>query len=201
MPLDFDAWFKERVSKSRPGGGKFREDEYLLDRNQTEIGVKARGRKKGVEVKGLVTILTEARTNALFPGNIEIWCKWTSDLISLTSLPTLVTRKTRWMRKYDTGSQGIREIKLSEDEMPEDSTVELPAEGCNIELTKVDLINFAWEADWWSFGFEAFGSLKSIEWNLAQAVALLAKEDPPVPPAGEALSYPAWLRLASSVGP
>jgi hypothetical protein len=187
------------VAKFPAGGGKDREDEYLFDRSQPELGIKTRGDKKGVEIKGLVNTLPDPRSTSCFPGHFQIWCKWTSNLVSLQGLPTLLTRKTRWIRKYDAGLQWLQEIKLKEDELPVDPSLGLPAEGCNVELTKVAIVSPASETvSWWSLGFEAFGSLQSIESNLTKTVAFLANQDSPMPPEGQQLSYPAWLGLAIS---
>ena len=48
-------------------------------------------------------------------------------------------------------------------------------------------------APWWTFGFEAFGSLQQVENDLAATVLVLAARGPPPLAGGETNSYPGWL--------
>ena len=52
VPAAVDAWFWKREIPA--GGGNVRTDEYLVDRSQIELGLKKRGTKPGIEIKGLV---------------------------------------------------------------------------------------------------------------------------------------------------
>jgi len=81
------------------------------------------------------------------------------------------------------------EIPMLKDDAPADRRP-FPQQGCNIELTRIEL-----EQDevWWTFGFEAFGDFNSVERNLRAALSLMAARSPPPFPAGEFMSYPAWL--------
>jgi hypothetical protein len=185
-PDRFDAWFQ--AGSPSPGVGR-REDEYLHERGQTELGIKRRGEKPGLEIKGLVAVLPPSRDPAPFVGVIEIWCKWPLSAPPLSDLPTVKTQKKRWLRKFDmTGPQPI-ETPMSKDDAPMDHRP-LPRQGCNVELTRIELEQ---EEVWWTFGFEAFGDLSSIERNLRAALSIMAERRPPPFARGDLLSYPAWL--------
>jgi hypothetical protein len=185
-PDRIDTWFQ--AGPLLPGIG-CREDEYLHEQGQTELGIKRRGGKPDIEIKGLVTVLPQFRDSIPFTGPIQIWCKWQSSLLTLRDLPTVRTKKKRWLRKFDmTGVQPI-EIPMAKDEAPTDHRP-LPQRGCNVELTRIELDP---AQVWWTFGFEAFGNLSSIERDLRTALSVLAGRRPPPFAPGELLSYPAWL--------
>ena len=102
-PTGLEDWFCKAESHGCPaGGGKAREDAYLRDLSQPELGLKRRGGKKGVEVKGLVAVLWSGLVVAPFAGPIEIWSKWTSETLELNSV--IIVEKLRWLRKFDTSS-------------------------------------------------------------------------------------------------
>lgn len=51
-----EEWFRGKHPDGIPaGGGKERRYDYLRDPDQDELGIKRRGEKPGVEVKGLVS--------------------------------------------------------------------------------------------------------------------------------------------------
>jgi hypothetical protein len=54
LPSGLEQWF--RSGTPVPGGGNSREDEYLLDPLQLELGVKNRSGRPGVELKGLIEV-------------------------------------------------------------------------------------------------------------------------------------------------
>jgi hypothetical protein len=60
-----------------------------------------------------------------------------------------------------------------------------------VELTKVTLESVD---SWWTFGFEAFGALRTVEDDLRKVAALLAKRLPDGVAMGTLASYPAWLQ-------
>jgi len=186
-PDEIAAWF--RSAAPQPGGGKPREDEYLHESGQTELGLKRRGGKRGVEAKGLVSVLPEPSDAVPFIGPIEIWCKWRSAALTLRHSSTIRTRKVRWLRKFDTSGSEPHEIQLDENEDPKDGRP-LPGFGCNVELTQVDLDP---GRIWWTLGFEAFGDLYSVEQSLRSTLVVAASRLPPSLGSGELLSYPAWL--------
>jgi hypothetical protein len=170
------------------GGGEERLDEYLLDDKQVELSLKHRGGKLGVEVKGLVTVTWGGLMVEPFVGPIEIWTKWTSDPLELTK-PIIALKKQRWLRKFDTSVLLPQEIPLGSNEKPLNDH-SLPTLGCNVELTKVKLPN----CDiWWTLGFEAFGTIRTIENDLRAVAIMLVNRKPPTFKDGLLASYPAWI--------
>lgn len=199
-PADgLERWFVDGAAHAgvAAGGGDLRVDEYLVEPAQVELGIKSRGGKKGVEVKGLVAVSGRLGETP-FEAPVELWTKWTSAALALPSGSTVRTEKRRWLRKFDGAHNPPREIALGADERPKDSSAALPARGCNVELTHVLV---AGERSWWSFGFESFGTVSTVEKDLAEVARLLAHRRPPSLPGGQAMSYPAWLSATRSATP
>src|SRR5262245_61844013 len=96
------------------GGGTPRTDKYLFDGHQTELGIKRRGGRKGVEIKGLVAILPGTLSEAPFVGSVELWTKWSSETLQLDSHPLIGVEKQRWARKFEVRGQIAREVPLDE---------------------------------------------------------------------------------------
>lgn len=181
-----ESWF--RSGKPDAGGGTPRTDEYLVDDRQRELGMKKRAGTSGIEIKGLVAVRPPLPEP--FSARVQIWTKWTSQALTIDHLPRKVVRKTRWLRKYDTGGSDIRELALDADERLRDSLA-APEHGCQLELVALTIDGSA--DRWWSVGFEAFGTLDTVEDSLRRTIAFVR------PLAGEALagglelSYPDWL--------
>lgn len=196
IPSSFEKWFHGELGGCPPGGGKPRLDEYLYEKGQLELGLKKRGTKPGIEVKGLIATLPMPVAIGPIHGQIQLWSKWTTTELRLDGLALLSTNKTRWMRKYDTGNGGVTEIELKEDEAPKNDTIKLPENGCNVELTKV-LVGPA-QQGWWTVGCEAFApSLGAAEQNLRLVLTSILAKDVPAVEGGEAASYPAWISSLS----
>ncbi len=124
-----------------------------------------------------------------FIGPIEIWTKWSSEVLLLTDAPRIIVNKRRWLRKLDTTGPVPREIKLGTRELPIDGN-RLPDEGCNVEYTEISVEG---APTWVSFSFEAFGPLKTVQSGLRRTTELLSKRQPPSLGNARCLSYPAWL--------
>jgi hypothetical protein len=189
-PTDLAGWFQDKaVHNFSPGGGETRVDLYLVDRDQLELGVKSRGGKNGIEVKGLVSPSEPGLQLSPFTGPIEIWTKWTSNSLDLNSRQTTRIEKRRWLRKFETSSERTREIELDREERP--ATGEPPPQsGCNVEFTALTLDG---HRPWWTLGFEAFGSLAGVTQSLQAVASLLVSRHPPPTPQGLRCSYPQWL--------
>jgi hypothetical protein len=170
-----------------PGGGKPRNDEYLLDPSQQELGIKRRSGRSGIEVKGLVEV--RARIPKPFGGRVQIWTKWTTHALTVEREPRTVIQKTRWLRKFDTGALEVRELQLDADEGLRDGP--LPENGCHVEL--VDLLVGEKRNRWSTFGFEAFGSLDAVERNLQRTIASITPPRQDALAGALELSYPQWL--------
>ena len=199
-PEGLEDWFLE--AKAHPcaaGGGKTRKDHYLKAVGEADLGIKYRGdptlapEDRSVEVKGLIAVSDSALASAPFVGPIQIWCKWPSGALHLPVASLIVLQKQRWLRKFNTDRASPEEIRLNTDEKPFDGS-EPPKRGCNVELTKVDFV--AAGETWWTMGFEAFGSLQTIEGDLRSVAATFARRlsgDRLQSIRGELMSYPAWL--------
>ena len=172
------------------GGGGTRVDEYLRDAGQVELGIKRRGGKRGVEGKGLIAITWGGLAAGPFGGPVELWTKWTSETLELASDLTVAVEKRRWVRKFDGTGPLPQEIPLNDEEGPIDKGP-LPALGCNVELTRVQLPN---GAVWWTLGFEAFGTIRTVENELQAVASAMAARQPPGLGQGRLASYPAWLK-------
>jgi hypothetical protein len=190
LPPGLEQWF--RSGTLTPGGGNSREDEYLVDPLQRELGVKKRSSRAEIEIKGLVEV--RAALPAPFSGRVQIWAKWTSRAITIDHLPRTVVRKTRWLRKYDTSSSAVRELEVDTDEQLRDSAP-LPEHGCNLEVVALTLDD---DARWWTFGFEAFGPLDSVERSLHRTISHVPPIGRELLAGGLELSYPDWLSTARS---
>jgi hypothetical protein len=199
-PSRLEAWFCDPsdVFSHPPGGPEDRADVYLLDPGQVELGLKCRdakeGAKDGVEVKGQVAVAEKDLAAGSLTGRIEVWTKWKSAALTFTALKagshgTVETKKRRWLRKFDTAGSSPTEVPLNAAMKPQGRA--LPDRGCNVELTRVALPS----GDvWWTFGFESFGTLATVEADLRTVAALLADRLPPEFTTGQEASYPAWLQ-------
>jgi hypothetical protein len=188
-PPGLEDWFKRaRPSHpSAPGGGVVpRTDLYRRDAKQVELGIKLRGGKPGYEVKGLVEDLGRIDADP-FVGNGELWTKWTVEGLRFDAEEVVATTKLRWIRKLDTSGQGITEVELGADEKALSGA--RPQTGCQVELTQI----FVGDEGWWSFSFESFGTVATVERDLRAGAAEMAKRSPPALADGAVLGYPAWL--------
>jgi hypothetical protein len=120
------------------GGGRHRVDAYLSDPQQVELGVKLRGNKTGVEVKGLVAVLADGCTDSPFVGPVEIWGKWSSEALSLAGASLVLVSKLRWLRKFVSLGPEIQEIALDINELPIGGR-HVPNDGCNVEYTEISV--------------------------------------------------------------
>jgi hypothetical protein len=195
-PPSLKEWFTEASCHNFPaGGGTRRVDAYLSDPRQVELGVKLRGNKTGVEVKGLLAVLAESCQDSPFVGPIEIWAKWSSEALSLAGEDLVLVSKRRWLRKFGSLGLELREIALDVNELPIDGR-RLPEEGCNVEYTEISV-----EAGlgWVTLGFEAFGTLDNIAACLRRATTRLSLRQCPVLSGGWSASYPRWLQRITSL--
>ena len=194
-PPELRQWFMDAsLHTCAPGGGRLRVDAYLSDRGQVELGIKRRGHRKGVEVKGLVAVLAGECDDRPFVGPVEIWAKWSSEALSLTGMDRIVVRKRRWLRKFGPLGSDYQEIALGADESPIDGR-SLPSEGCNVEYTEISLDG---GRVWTTLGFEAFGSLDKIAASLLRTTEHLSMRRSPTLVGAWHASYPRWLQQVAA---
>lgn len=187
--------FRERfctagVDICSAGGGCKRIDHYFRDLEQSELGIKLRGDKRGVEVKGLIANLQPLSAGP-FGGEIQLWGKWTSLSLQLDPESTLKVEKFRWQRKFDTSFPMPKEIALDTDEQPINSE-RLPTVGCNVELTDIT-VGHHHDDRWWTFGLESFGPLHTLEISLRSVAEALTSRPYSICRDGMLSSYPMWL--------
>lgn len=194
-PREINSWFM--AGELSPGGGRWRQDDYLLDPLQTELGIKKRGQKPGVEIKGLVETLHHNLDPNSHISPIEIWCKWNSGSLSIDRCPTLQVQKLRRLRRFDGTSGRFIEIPLDENENAR-SGRSMPGRGFNVELTEIKVGRR--EEIWWTFGVEAFGDLEFAEGCVRFVQGELASIAKEVFQSARWLSYPAWLSETFTAG-
>jgi hypothetical protein len=171
------------------GGGIMRIDRYLRNAGQGELGIKRRGGVPGVEVKGLVKVTWGGLIAEPFSGPVELWVKWTTESLDLEAAGLIAIEKRRWLRRFDATVPPPQEIPLDEEGMPL-ANRPLPVAGCNAELTRVVLPG----GDvWWTLGFEAFGTIRTVEDDLRATVKALVERRPPSLAGALLASYPVWL--------
>ena len=190
-PANLHRWFGEM--SPAPGGGKLRIDEYLSQTNQSEVSIKIRGGRPGVEIKGLGAVCRSELVP--FAPYVELWCKWRLQASALEMTKRIIIQKTRWIRTYDTSRAAIVEIPLQADEKPLNGQP-LPQQGCNVEISKIQIAEDP--RQWWTLGFEAFGDLDSAPGNLLKTAQFLITHSFPLPICGEFLNYPSWLAQTKS---
>ena len=190
-PANLHRWFGEM--SPAPGGGKLRIDEYLSQTNQSEVSIKKRGGKPGVEIKGLIAVCRSELVP--FAPYVELWCKSRLQASALEMTKRMIIQKTRWIRTYDTSRAAIVEIPLQADEKPLNGQP-LPQQGCNVEISKIQIAEEP--RQWWTLGFEAFGDLDSAPGNLLKTMQYLIAHSFPLPICGEFLNYPSWLAQTKS---
>jgi hypothetical protein len=192
-PDSLEDWFLGKgAHRYGAGGGASRTDKYLRQPAQTEVGLKLRGGNDGgVEVKGLISQRIGDLSVEPFAGPIEVWTKWTVKGLDLDVKSLIVTEKKRWLRKFDTTAENsLEEIELNDKEKPSDGR-ELPSRGCNVELTLITGPELT--DSWWTFCFESFGTILTVESDIRAVVGELSKRRPPVLRAGLQANYPVWL--------
>jgi hypothetical protein len=190
-PANLHRWFGE--ASPSPGGGKLRIDEYLSQTDQSEVSIKIRGGRPGVEIKGLVAVCRSELVP--FAPYVELWCKWRLQVSALEMTKRMIIQKTRWIRTYDTSRAAIVEIPLQADEKPLNGQP-LPQQGCNVEISTIQIAEDS--RQWWTLGFEAFGDLDSAPGNLLKTAQFLITRSFPLPICGEFLNYPSWLAQTKS---
>lgn len=180
------------------GGKKVREDVYVKDVKATELGVKSREGKKGLEVKALVDAAAGTLRVGGRVGAVQVWSKVSSLELALPK-STVVTHKKRWLRKFDTSGVDAVEVALGQGPSGEDPAGKPPDVGCNVEWTEVRV----GESLEWTFGLEAFAFVEGVDHRLVlvdslkKTIDALERSLPGQPsledPSWRELSYPAWL--------
>jgi hypothetical protein len=182
-------WFFDSAEHSYSlGEGVHRQDGYLLDPEQPELGIKRRGSQVGVEIKGLVFLADAPVECGTLAAKVEIWSKWTSARLDLSPFETITISKTRWVRTFNTSNAEPTEIEANGDEDRQTPRI-MPVQGCNVEFTEID----AFGVSWFSLGVEAFGSFAEVDASVRRTTTVLASRRIPRLPDMFAASYPQWI--------
>jgi hypothetical protein len=186
-PQEIRDWFF--TAGLPPGGGGYSIDRYIPQRGEPDLSFRQLGYKPGLELKALVTTRRSPEFEPL-ASRIEIWCKWSCTIPGLDLKNEVAVTKTRWRRKFDTSKHVRSEILLTTNERPAQG-YSLPTQGCDVELTEVQIMNQS--GTWWTLGFEAFGDIDKAPSNLT----LVMLPDKPflarTVGSGALMSYAAWL--------
>lgn len=168
-PADLESWFMDAsIHGSPPSSPEERTDIYVGGAQQSELGIKTRGEKPGLEIKGLIATPGDTLAFASYEIPIELWSKWSSESLAFDPASGIKLHKTRWLRPFDIAS----------------------GQGCHVEWT---ILRTRSGATHWTLGFEAFGPLPAIQQTLRSTVRAMNHRNPPPAPGAVTLSYPAWL--------
>jgi len=196
---ELKAWFCDaEIHEFGCGGGGKRIDSYLRDAKQVELGLKHRGGRFGVEIKGLVAVTAGGCIEKPFDGDIELWTKWTSSTLVLDTTKTVTLEKQRWLRKFDTSGRKPIEVPL---DIKESYLDRIPERGCSIEFTQIRFLDFKTldqlpeSQTWWTLSFESFGSIADVNESLSMVAAEMALRNPPPFDQSCRASYPTFLSL------
>ena len=188
IPRQVQAWFHGGLGQVTPA--QARVDHYLRIAEGDALGVKLREGR--IEVKQRQRQLGAMPLQARVSGIVEHWRKWSFPLTRRTG-PALDTpvpalgwvgvHKERQLSRYRLTGDG-KLVAMSPARYPE--------QGCDLELTQVTAAG----SEWWTLGFEAFGTEPGLEELLSLAAGeLLRGTKPPLLPVEKSYSYPRWLQI------
>jgi hypothetical protein len=100
-PSQVSHWFENFGFPA--GGGEPRRDDYVHLNGNPELGIKKRGKKDGLEVKGLISTLPALSGAVQDP--VQLWCKWSVDFHAEVSI---AVHKTRYLRKFEFSRGSLR---------------------------------------------------------------------------------------------
>jgi len=184
IPPEVDAWFRRgpgRVNKE-----PVRTDRYLQLRGSEGLNVKMR--EGLIEIKQRVGPVDVVRFHERVRGLVEQWRKWRFQLAGpdaarseTDAFSWVAVRKDRRLRTYRV--TGEKEVVVLSD-------AEVPASGCELELTAVRMAGRAW----WTVALEAFGDTSALRDNLFfTAQHVFHGDDTPAFKAADSRGYAAWL--------
>ena len=165
-PLSVQEWFQDECLGNNLTGPDTREDVYLclpecefINLKHREGRLELKWRKKEV---GVLSLPQQGE------GMIQKWIKWPCDDPTVESMiPPDVTFRDNWVCVRKERSQRFYQLKNDDSVVPisEENIVE---QGGSVELTQLTVQN----QDWWSLGFEVFGS----ENHLVRVLEAIATE-------------------------
>lgn len=192
---DPNAWYEGKSIELKEA--EIRIDRYLYDPSQPKLGIKLRDTEnesdRKWEVKGCLGNSGLSVDAGSLHGNVQFWSKWPSRVDLIKGSPSVVLKKTRCLRLFDTSKTPPEEIQVHF-KNKENKRKRLD-QGCGVEYTVIDIIKGQQKcATWYSFGFESFGSLENVEKSLDRTLDLVLQRGLPiVPGVSECASYPDWI--------
>jgi len=168
---------------------EIRTDKYLWLPGMTSLGVKTRG--QNLEIKLRIGEYGAVKLGPAAGGQLEQWRKWSfgldhapgeMKLARVNDSNWIPIRKQRFLRRYKIkNDQEVIAISLGS----------LPAAGCEVELTAIELL----DQSWWTFAFESFGEESTLVDSLTLLSAtILSFGSPPRLPEARSFGYPQWLQ-------
>jgi len=175
-------------------GPQTRTDTYLFLAGTHDLGVKLREGGKAFELKLRQHDFGEAKLAGDVTGTLERWQKWSFPVtdgscqasgLGLPGASLIEVEKNRRLATYRLAPAGT--VSLVE---------ERQGDGCSVEITSLETHG----SQWWSLGFEAFGSQDRLaDALMATAETFFAGADlASVLATVPACAYPAWLHTLDS---
>jgi hypothetical protein len=196
IPEVITDWFYQ--AELPPESESNRDDYYLRLAGIETIGVKLR--QGNIEQKVRQQPPASGGLHPFAEGQVEHWRKWSFklnehdanlDAIANGDADWVRVAKERLLRKYAiTDGQVVTQVRIGD----------RPAEGCNLELTRIrvggDAVSPLAAAEWWTIGFESFGTETAIADHLRMVVKHVFSKTQALPLRAEAsYGYPHWLNL------
>jgi hypothetical protein len=186
-------WFQQ--SGQEPEEQPVRIDYYLCLPNADFLGIKLREGR--VEIKQRHRQHGVIHFHKRIAGMVEHWRKWSFELAEVNDgLSNMVTPASSWIGVSK--ERKLRRYRMTANQVAVAVTAEEHRDqGCDLELTTISVGG----KDWWSLGFEAFGSEAILqETLLLVAKQVLAVGEPPILDVRDSCSYPKWLAMITQGG-
>ena len=188
VPPDVLSWFHGR--EGQPAEPLPRVDHYLRISGGDSLGIKLREGR--IEVKQRQRQLGAVCLQERVTGRVEHWRKWSFALASETSnLAGMTVPASGWVGIHK--ERMLSRYRITGDrKLIAMSAVEYPDQGCDLEMTSVRVSG----SEWWTLGFEAFGSEANLQEHLSLAAEkLIGATGPPPLPVQDSYGYPRWLQI------
>jgi len=188
LPEEVLSWFS---AGRRPETAIIQVHEYLLFPGCDTVGVKFR--EDRFEIKAKLGVSQPLSLALGIQGRREQWIKWSLSTKGLPMLGQALHPSGLWLKVRKERNQRVFSAETGS--LQEVSPGSLPALGCNIELTRVEI-----EADppsWFTLGLEAYGLPSVTAGILEEGLGLFFKGQGRAPgitlTTANSFSYPTWL--------
>lgn len=189
IPPQVLEWFRrgEQNSEEQP----HRTDYYFHPTEGDSLGIKLR--------EGRIEIKQRHRQNGAVhlyegvAGTVEHWRKWSFELVRTHhSLSNIVVPDVSWIGVKK--KRRLRRYRLADDgKIVAVATSERPGQECALELTQINVEG----REWWTVGFETFGSKAAVQEKLLLVAQQVFAVAPPTLAAKDSYGYPKWLGIVA----